>query len=144
HDEEIEIDCLTWSIDSWENGQVKRVSTTDKPVDLKLAFTNSDNIYFAMKSIDMGADNFIKVLKIFGFSDKLPFSYPIKKFIIANKDKEEEDENMDRLLMANTSYVQSQIEISPLYLALAYTSFIYEGDLIKPCFLNDYKTGETW
>src|SRR5699024_6171402 len=66
HDEEIEIDGLTWSKDSWENGQVKRVSTTEKPVDLKLAFTNSDNIYFAMKAIDMGADNFIKGLKKFG------------------------------------------------------------------------------
>lgn len=144
HDEEIEIDGLTWSKDSWENGQVKRVSTTEKPVDLKLAFTNSDNIYFAMKAIDMGADNFIKGLKKFGFSDKLPFSYPIKTSQIANKDEDEEEENMDEMLLANTSYGQGQIEMSPLHLALAYTPFINEGDMIKPSFLDDEKTGETW
>jgi len=140
HDEEIEIDGLTWSKDSWENAQVKRVSTTEEPVDLKLAFTNSDNIYFAMKAIDMGAEKFIKGLEDFGFSDKLPFPYPIKTSQITNED----EDDMDEILLANTSYGQGQVEMSALHLALAYTPFINEGDMIQPAFLEDEKTGETW
>lgn len=138
HDEEIDIDGLTWSKDSWDNAQVKRVSTTEEPVDLKLALTNSDNIYFAMKAVDMGSEKFIEGLKKFGFTDKLPFPYPVKSSQIANED------DMDEILLANTSYGQGQVEMSALHLALAYTPFINEGDMIQPAFLEDEKTGESW
>src|SRR5699024_3158313 len=53
-DEKIEINGLEWSNGKdWGNYKVKRVSESDGPVDLTDALVRSDNIYFAMKAIDM-------------------------------------------------------------------------------------------
>src|SRR5699024_2019405 len=138
HDEGIEISGQEWSKKGWGDVVVTRVSTTDKPVDLKLALTNSDNIYFAMKAVEMGSDDYIDGMKAFGFDDKLPVKYPIKKSQISN------DGKMDEILLANTSYGQGQVEMSALHLAFAYTPFLNDGNMIQPSFLEKDKTGEIW
>src|SRR5699024_5177346 len=138
HDEGIEINGKDWSKKGWGDAVITRVSTTNKPVDLKLALENSDNIYFAMKAVEMGSDKFIKGMKDLGFNEKLPIKYPIQKSQISNDDK------IDEILLANTSYGQGQIEMSALHLAFAYTPFLNEGNMIQPSFLKEDKQGEIW
>src|SRR5699024_5803040 len=59
-DEGVEIKGLTWSNGKgWGDYEVRRVSETNKPVDLLDALIRSDNIYFSMKAIDMGGQAFI-------------------------------------------------------------------------------------
>src|SRR5690625_4418119 len=70
-DDAIEIEGLTWTKDNWKDFKVRRVSESSKPVDLADALIRSDNIYFAQKAIEMGAEEFIDGLKEFGFEDDL-------------------------------------------------------------------------
>src|SRR5699024_8462306 len=136
--EGIEINGLTWD-NGWEDYQVKRVSESNKPVDLPDALKRSDNIYFAMKAIDAGIDNYTKGLHNFGFGEEFPFAYPFTQSSIS-ADGEIDNE----VLLANTSYGQGEIEISSLHLALAYTPFLNDGNMLKPTLLTSEKTGEIW
>lgn len=139
-DEGLEIEGLTWSHnDDWGDYEVRRVSTSDDPVDLHDALVRSDNIYFAMQAVEMGDEAFINGLHEFGFDDDLPFEYPITTSTIST-----DGEIDNEVLLANTSYGQGEIEMSALHLALAYTPFINDGDLIKPTLLTSSKTGEVW
>lgn len=135
----IKIDGLTWSKDGWGDFKVRRVSTTEKPVDLRTALVRSDNIYFAKQAVEMGASKFTDGLKEFGVGDELPLSYPFSKSQISNSGNLK-----DEILLANTSYGQGEIELSALHLALAYTPFINEGNMMKPSLLTDDKKGEVW
>lgn len=138
HDKGIDINGLTWSKKGWGEVEVTRVSTTSVPVDLKLALTKSDNIYFAMKAVEMGSDAFIKGMKAFGFEEKLPLEYPITASQISN------DGTLGEILLAHTSYGQGQIEVSALHLALAYTPFLNDGNMMKPSLLKEESKGEIW
>src|SRR5699024_9511214 len=109
-EEEIEIKGLSWAKDNWKDYEIRRVSETDKPVDLEDAIVRSDNIYFAMKSIDMGADNFEKGLKALGFDEKIPFDYPLSSSSISSTGSLEND-----VQIANTSYGQAEIEMTALH-----------------------------
>lgn len=129
---------MTWGKDSWGNSKVKRVSESTTPVNLRDALVNSDNIYFAMNTVEMGADKFISGLKEFGFESEIPSSYPIQKSSIS-KDSLLSDE----ALLAHTSYGQGQIEMSALHLASSYAAILNEGTMLKPRILSSDKK-EIW
>lgn len=139
-EEGITINGLTWSGgEGWGDYKVRRVSTSSQPVDLADALIRSDNIYFAMKAVEMGNEKYIEGLKKFGFGEKLPYSYPMTNSSISNDGKLSDD-----VLLANTSYGQGQIEMSSLHLAVTYTPFLNDGNMIKPTLLASEKTGEIW
>lgn len=116
-----------------------RVSERLQQVDLENALITSDNIYFAQNALDMGADTFTKGLKTFGFSEDVPYEFPIQKSSIAN-DKLDSD-----ILLADTGYGQGQMQMSPLHLATAYTPFVDNGDLVKPTLIKkDSQTADVW
>jgi len=139
-DEGLEIDGLTWSNgEGWGDYEVRRVSTSDGPVDLQDALVRSDNIYFAMQAVNMGADAFVSGLEQFGFGEELPYEYPITGSTISA-----DGEINDEVLLANTSYGQGEIEMSALHLAASYTPILNGGDLIKPTLLTTEDTGQVW
>ncbi|GGB55145.1 penicillin-binding transpeptidase domain-containing protein [Virgibacillus dakarensis] len=139
-DKGIEINGLDWSNGKgWGDYKVHRVSSSDGPVDLTDALVRSDNIYFAMKAVDMGAEAFAKGLKQFGFGEDVPFEYPIETSTISESGK-----FADEVQLADSSYGQGQIQMSPLHLAMAYTSFLNDGKMLKPVLLGNEKTGQTW
>ena len=136
----IEINGLTWSNGKgWGDYKVRRVSESSGPVDVTDALIRSDNIYFAMQAVNMGSDAFVSGLEQLGFGEKLPYEYPITPSSVSSDGKIN-----DEVLLANSSYGQGQLEMSSLHLALAYTPFLNNGDLIKPTLLTDEKTGEIW
>ena len=137
--EGIEIKGLTWGKDSWGDYEVRRVSSTGKPVDLRDALVYSDNIYFAMKAVELGHKKYTDGLKEFGFTEKLPMEYPFTISQISN-----EGHLQDEVLLANTSYGQGEIEVSSLHMALMYTPIINGGNLIKPSLLTTEPSGEVW
>lgn len=139
-EEGIEINGLTWSNgESWGDYKVRRVSESDKPVDLTDALVRSDNIYFAMQAVEMGEKAFVDGLKNFGFGEKLPFAYPYKKSSISANGKLDNE-----VLLANTSYGQGETELSALHLALTYTPFLNKGDMLKPTLLTSEDTEQVW
>lgn len=138
--EGLTIEGLTWSNgEGWGNYEVRRVSTSNGPVDLKDALVRSDNIYFAMQAVKMGADAYIEGLHEFGFGEDLPYEYPITASTISTS-----GELDNEVLLANTSYGQGEVEMSALHLAASYTIFLNEGKMIKPTLLTTEDTAQVW
>jgi penicillin-binding protein len=95
----------------------------------------------AQEAIEIGADNFSREAEKFGFGKSLPISYPFPQASLSN------DGITNEILLADSSYGQGEVVMSPLHLALSYTPFINEGKLIKPVFeVTDGKDpqGEPW
>lgn len=138
-EEALEINGKTWKKDNWNKSDfITRYSIIDNPVDLEKAMVHSDNIYFAREAIKIGSDDFIKGLKAFGFEEKIPFEINIEPSQISN------DGQLDEFLLANTSYGQGQMEMSPFHITYAYTAFLNEGNIIKPSLLASDKKSEVW
>ncbi|GGK02923.1 penicillin-binding protein 3 [Lentibacillus kapialis] len=138
--EGIEINGLTWSNgEDWGDYEVRRVSESNAPVDVTDALIRSDNIYFAKKGVEMGSEKLVKGLEQFGFGEDLPFDYPITAPSVSSSGS-----ISDEVLLANTSYGQGEIETSALHLALTYTPFLNDGDMLKPTMLADAEQGEVW
>ena len=138
--EGLNIKGLKWSNGKgWGDYKVTRVSESNGPVDLHDAIVRSDNIYFAMQAVKMGSEALEKGLKQFGLGEDFPYEYPITTSSISSTGKLK-----DEVLLANTSYGQGELEMSSLHLAIAYSTFLNEGNMLKPTLLANEKTGQIW
>ncbi|TCP20855.1 penicillin-binding protein [Scopulibacillus darangshiensis] len=134
------INSSKWQKDSsWGDYYVTRLDHASK-VDLKEALVRSDNIYFAQAALAIGGKTFMKEAKKYGFGESLPIKYPMEKSTVTNSgalDKE--------VLLANTGYGQGQVNVNPLHLAVIYSAFVDEGNMIKPhLFYSDTGKPEYW
>lgn len=139
-DDALEIDGLAWGKEGWGNYQVRRVSESNGPVDLRDALVRSDNIYFAQKAVEIGGEDFVSGLEELGFgSDGLSFTYPIYSSRVSNSGE------MDReTLLADSGYGQGEILITALHLAAAYTPIINQGTMIQPIFEMSENLGQAY
>ncbi|ASK62708.1 penicillin-binding protein [Virgibacillus phasianinus] len=138
--EGIEINGLTWSPgEAFGDYKIHRVSESNGPVDLADALIRSDNIYFAMKTLDMGSETFINGLHKFGFGEEIPFAYPIQTSTISTDGKLNE-----KVLLANSGYGQGEMQMSALHLAATYTPILNQGNMIKPILLKEEDPGQIW
>ncbi|SHF89744.1 penicillin-binding transpeptidase domain-containing protein [Ornithinibacillus halophilus] len=131
----VEIEGLRWSPndEDWGDYKIARVSESNGPVDIRDALIRSDNIYFAMQALNMGSNALVSGLELYGFGDSLPFTYPISSSTISSSGAIE-----DPILLANTSYGQGEMQVSPLHLATMYSTFINSGNMVRPILLaND-------
>ncbi|WP_163970569.1 penicillin-binding transpeptidase domain-containing protein [Oceanobacillus halotolerans] len=139
-DEGIEIEGLTWNNgDAWGDYEVRRVSESSGPVDLHNALVRSDNIYFAMQGVEMGADAFVDGMEQFGFGEDMPFEYPLETSNVSS-----DGAISDEVMLANASYGQGQLEMTALHLATSYTPFLNEGNMLQPILRTDEETSQVW
>ncbi|GGA41288.1 penicillin-binding protein 3 [Kroppenstedtia guangzhouensis] len=121
-----------WQKDSsWGGYYVTRVDNPGGGVDLAKALAWSDNIYFARVGLKIGAAKTIEYYKKFGFNKKLK-NPEITPSQFSNNNKLDNE-----ILLADTSYGQGQLLVSPLHLAAMYTTFTNDGDMIKPYLILD-------
>ncbi|WP_079477564.1 penicillin-binding transpeptidase domain-containing protein [Halobacillus salinus] len=114
-------------------------AAVDNQVDVRDALVRSDNIFFARKAVQIGAETLLEESKQFGFGEDLPFSYPFQSSQVAN------DGTIEReAMLAATGYGQGQVQMSPLHLAMTYTPFVTGGTLLKPTLLSEEETGQAW
>lgn len=139
HEEKINIEGRTWKKSNWKDYHVTRVSTSEQPVDLEDALVRSDNIYFAMKAVEMGNKPMVDGFKKYGFEEKIPFPIPIKQSQVSNSGNLE-----DEVLRANTSYGQGELEVSILHLALLYSPILNDGHVVQPVLLASEPKGKYW
>ncbi len=126
-DEGLNITGKTWQLNkSWGNYNVTRVDDIGRPVTLMDAYIYSDNIYFAMQALKIGKDNFTKEAKNFGIGETLPIDYPVLKSQLSNNGL-----NSNQLL-ADTGFGQGEVQLSPLNIALIYSSLANDGDIMTP------------
>ncbi|MFK3960070.1 penicillin-binding transpeptidase domain-containing protein [Guptibacillus hwajinpoensis] len=119
---------LEWQADSsWGGYHVTRVKPNDPEVTLEEALMHSDNIYFARKALDLGADKFQKGLESFQIGQEVEFPFPTENSSISNGSLAEND-----ILLADSGYGQGELQISPYQLAMTYTTFANDGVMLKP------------
>ncbi len=119
-----DIQGLKWQKDSsWGDYKVTRVIDPGKGVTLKDAANYSDNIYYAQVALDLGSEKFINGLKGFGIGEELTFEYPMEASQISN----------DRdIIIADTGYGQGEVMVTPLHIALFYSTLSNEGNMMQP------------
>ncbi|MFX3650676.1 MAG: penicillin-binding transpeptidase domain-containing protein [Paenibacillus sp.] len=129
-----DISGLQWrKDDSWGGYYVKRVKSLS-PVNMVDALVYSDNIYFAMEAIEMGSAKFIEGIQKFGFGDNFGLDeLYLKPSQYAN---EAHLDLSSEVLLADTSYGQGEMLMSPIHLAASFTPFINEGKLVKPVLIE--------
>jgi penicillin-binding protein 3 len=131
---------LTWQNNSsWGNYYIKRVTDPKKPVNLRDALVYSDNIYFAQTALEIGGDRLVTWLQKFGFGEEIPYDYPIYTSKITR-----DNELKKETLIADTGYGQGQVEMSPLHLAIAYTTFLNNGNILIPKLVAKNKDTDIW
>ena len=119
---------LSWKKNnSWGNYSVTRVSDYGGPSNLANSLIYSDNIYFAQAALDIGKDTFKDKLNSFGFSDKIPFEYPLYNSQFSS------DKNFKtEVQLADSGYGQGEVLLNPVHLAALYTMFQNEGNILSP------------
>lgn len=135
-----EISGLQWrKDDSWGGYYVKRVKSLS-PVNMVDALVYSDNIYFAMEATEMGSAKFIDGIHKFGFDDNFGLDeLYLKPSQYAN---ESHKDLSSEVLLADTSYGQGEMLMSPIHLAAAFTPFVNEGKLVKPVLIVGKETSD--
>lgn len=124
----VNIQGTKWQADkSWGSYMVTRVTDPGKPVNLQDAFVYSDNIYFAKAALNIGKSDFMKGCSNFGIGEALPFDYPIAKSQITNGTDLKND-----VALADSGYGQGEVLMSPLHMALIYSSLVNDGNIMIP------------
>lgn len=119
---------LSWQKNkSWGSYSVTRVEAYGGPSNLLNALVYSDNIYFAEAALDIGKDAFKDKLNSFGFSDKIPFEYPLYNSQFSS-DKDFKSE----VQLADSGYGQGEVLVNPVHLAALYTMFQNDGNILTP------------
>ncbi|WP_010095064.1 penicillin-binding transpeptidase domain-containing protein [Ornithinibacillus scapharcae] len=128
-DEVRRIDGRYWTKDeSWGDYYITRV--IERPsVDLKDAFVYSDNIFFAQEALDMGTEVFLQEATKYGFNEEIPFPFSIIPSTLSN------DGIHNEIQLADTSYGQGEVMMSPIHLAAIYTTISNNGDMLYPTLL---------
>lgn len=132
---------LSWKKDSsWGNYSVTRVSDYGGNSNLLNALVYSDNIYFAQAALDIGKDIFKDKLNSFGFSEKIPFEYPLY-----NSQFSSEKDFKTEVQLADSGYGQGEVLLNPVHLASLYTMFQNDGNILNPYLVhNKDSKGKVW
>ncbi|QFT89129.1 Beta-lactam-inducible penicillin-binding protein [Bacillus sp. THAF10] len=119
----------------WNIGgsNVTRVYEDDKKVDLRSGLNNSDNIYFAMAGVEIGAETFEEGLRKLGVGEELPFAYPIE----SNSQISNSGKFNSNVMLAHTAYGQGEFLISLVHLASIYGGIVNDGTMMKPLLLKE-------
>lgn len=137
-DEDIKNDGLSWQKDSgW--GDYYVTTLEDYPVkNLENALIHSDNIYFAKAAVNMGEEAFTEGLKGLGFGETLPFDFDLKPSSYGSEGKLASETEL-----ADSGYGQGKLLVNPLHLAVIYSAFVNEGNMIQP-YLTGNGEGKFW
>lgn len=126
--------------DSWGDFYVTTTQSYSGPSMLKSALVYSDNIYFAKATIKIGSEKFAESLMQFGFTKQMEFPFTMSISTFGDENKIAEGTQL-----ADTGYGQGKLQINPLHLTALYSSFVNDGNAMKPYLdQNDEKKNTVW
>lgn len=118
----------SWQKDSsWGDYKVTTLTSYSGAKNLQNALIHSDNIYFAQAALKIGSNDFSSNLDKLGFNTQLDFPLTISKSKYSNTDKIETEGKL-----ADSGFGQGNILVNPIHMACIYSSFVNEGNMIKP------------
>lgn len=117
-----------WQNDSsWGDFYITTLSTYSGPANLKNALIHSDNIYFAKAALKIGGKNLINSLKNIGFGQQIEFPQTISKSSYSNSES-----FTNETQLANSGYGQGEVLVNPINMAMMYSAFVNDGNMIMP------------
>ena len=117
-----------WQNDSsWGDFYITTLTTYSSPANLRNALIYSDNIYFAKAALKIGSDKFIESLKNLGFNENIEFPQTISKSSYSNSEG-----FTNETQLANSGYGQGEMLVNPIHMAMMYSAFVNEGNMIMP------------
>lgn len=117
-----------WQNDSsWGDFYITTLSTYNGPANLKNALIHSDNIYFAKAALKIEGKNLINSLKNIGFGQQIEFPQTISKSSYSNSES-----FTNETQLANSGYGQGEVLVNPIHMAMMYSAFVNEGNMIMP------------
>lgn len=127
-DEDFGTSTNKWQKDSsWGDFYITTLTTYKEKSNLENALVYSDNIYFAKAALKIGKENLAKSLEELGFKQKIEFVQDMDKSSYSNTDNISSEKQL-----ANTGYGQAEMLVNPIHMAMIYSSFQNEGDIIMP------------
>ena len=117
-----------WQNDSsWGDFYITTLTTYSGPANLRNALIYSDNIYFAKAALKIGSDKFIESLKNLGFNENIEFPQTISKSSYSNSEG-----FTNETQLANSGYGQGEMLVNPIHMAMMYSAFVNERNMIMP------------
>ena len=117
-----------WQNDSsWGDFYITTLTTYSGTANLRNALIYSDNIYFAKAALKIGSDKFIESLKNLGFNENIEFPQTISKSSYSNSEG-----FTNETQLANSGYGQGEMLVNPIHMAMMYSAFVNEGNMIMP------------
>lgn len=107
-------------------------------LDLRSAFINSANTYFANKAINLGKDELAKTSESFAFNKDYKFDLDKNKSVIPFKDLNEAD-------LAMTGFGYGKTQVTPLHMTMVTSAIANNGLMMKPRIVDKItnKEGDT-
>lgn len=120
---------------NWTAPPIRRVPHPPGEVNLRNAIVWSDNIFFAWTGLKIGHKDFEAFASRYGLGKSLSFILPVKSSQVKNDATRWSD-----ALLANTSYGQGEMLVTPLQMAAMYTAFYNGGDMMLPQLIKEIRT----
>ena len=98
-------------------------------LELRSAFINSANTYFAKKAVDLGKDRLSRTTEKFAFNLDYEFDLDKNNSVIPYKDLNEAD-------LAMTGFGYGKTQVTPLHMAMVSSAIANNGIMIKPRLVN--------
>lgn len=119
---------LSWQKDSsWGSYKVTTLKDYGNTVNMKNALIYSDNIYFAKAALKIGGDVLSKELLKLGFEENMPFEFGLSSSRFGTDNKFDTE-----IQLADSGYGQGKVLVNPVHMASIYSTFVNDGDMIKP------------
>ncbi len=126
-----------WQKDSsWRDFYITTLATYSGKANLQNALIYSDNIYFAKAALRIGKDKFTQNLSNIGFNKEIQTPLGTIKSSYSNNDT-----FANETQLANSGYGQAEVLANPIHMAMVYSAFVNEGNIINVCL--EYKEDTT-
>lgn len=117
----------SWKKEGWGEYDITTLKQYSGAKNLRNALINSDNIYFAQATLQIGKSNFTNGLNKLKFGESIDFPLSLAKSQYANSGNIANEK-----VLADSGYGQGEILVNPIHIASIYSAFINEGNMIKP------------
>ncbi len=107
-------------------------ATGSTPLDLAAATEVSCNIYYALTGLQTGGAALVDYARRMGFGSPLPFDLPTAVSQVTNGDGSQPGGFTDDVELANASYGQAEVFVTPLQMALVASTVANDGELMQP------------
>lgn len=116
-----------WQKDSsWKDFYITTLSTYSGKANLQNALIYSDNIYFAKAALKIGKDKFAQSLNNISFNKEIQTPLGNVKSSYSNTDT-----FANETQLANSGYGQAEVLANPIHMAMVYSAFVNEGNMIN-------------